>query len=283
MKVRPRIVVFGSVHMDLIAHSTQLPATGESGLAHGFSSGLGGKGANQAVECARAGADAIMLARLGKDTFGKQLFEALKSDGVDCSQVTLLDGVQTGVSTVLSAPSGYTSLIYPGASAAWTEADVAVALQAVGPFDMLLIQLELPISLSMQAARTALACGARVVLNASPPASSRLELDQLLELSDVLVVNETEALGLAGVATARDIAQQFNCLCVVTAGAKEVTASDGESVWGQAPTALEVTSTVGAGDAFLAGFCVSRGRGGEVAAALTSGTSAARQRLVRSL
>jgi ribokinase len=279
MNPRPRIAVFGSVHMDLIAHADQLPAQAASGLAHAFTMGLGGKGGNQAAECAKAGAETFMVTRLGDDGFGRDLISSLQSHGVNCMAITVAAGQQTGASTVLSSPQGYTSLIYPGVAAAMTPHEVEARVASLPPFDALLVQLELPLQLSTAAAKVAKANGARVVLNAAPPRSVDKALQELLSLSDIVVVNEIEARALAGSADSVAVAKSANAIAVVTLGKNGCTASDGHSCWHEAAQPVAVKSTVGAGDAFLAGFCVSLCESGDIPAALRNGACAAARNL----
>jgi ribokinase len=267
------------VHMDLIAHADQLPEKAASGLAHGFNFALGGKAGNQAVECAKAGAETFMVAQLGDDQFGRDLFSSLRSLGVDCSAVSIALGQQTGASTVLSAPEGYTSMIFPGASATLSTHEVETRVKALVPLDALLLQLELPAALSHAAATAAKKIGARVVLNASPPRAAEEGFLDLLSLIDVVVVNESEALALAGSADSVAVAKSMNAVAVVTLGKDGCAASDGHSCWHEAAAPVAVKSTVGAGDAFLAGFCVSLCESGNVPAALRNGANAAARRL----
>jgi ribokinase len=276
MNRRPRIAVFGSVHIDLIAHAVRLPDTGTSGIAHGFSMALGGKGGHQAIQCRLAGADTKMIAQLGDDAFGQDLLKRLTIEGVDCTHVSLTKSGKTGVSTVLSAPDGYTSLIYPGAAAELTEDDVADCIRKALPFDLLILQLELPSQLSVAAARIARDAGARIVLNAAPPVQ---QIGALLALADILIVNEAEAEAINSSKSVLELAKKLKLLTVMTKGARGSSASDGLTTWSHEAMIVEASSTVGAGDAFLAGFCVSFGADGDVPSALKAATEAATRKL----
>ncbi|MFN0192243.1 MAG: carbohydrate kinase family protein [Aestuariivirga sp.] len=276
MNPRPRIAVFGSVHMDLIAHAQTLPEKARSGMAQGFSMGLGGKGGNQAVECVAMGAEAFMVTRLGDDEFGRSLLSSLQARGVDCSGIEVAEYQQTGASTVLSAPEGYTSLIFPGAAAAMSVEDIEARIMDLMPLDMLLLQLELPVALSVAAARIARANATTVVLNASPPAGN---IDALLACTDFLVVNEAEAIALIGEADAMKLAKEIGGRAVMTCGAKGSVGSDGSEVYEQHAVRVEVNSTVGAGDAFLAGLCVELCRSNDLKAALEAASQSAARKL----
>jgi ribokinase len=275
MSGRPRIAVFGSVHVDLIAHAERLPEKATSALAHGFDLAMGGKGGHQAAECAAAGAEVFMVTELGDDDFGAFLLSALKARGVDCSKVAIAIGAKTGTSTVLSAPEGYTSLIYPGVAAAQKADDVAARIAALAPFDMILLQAELPQHLSLAAAQAAKAVGARVVLNAAPPGAVD---PALLKITDLLVVNMLEANAL-GAQAADELARHISGDVVMTLGAAGSVASDGVKTHRRLAPPSQVKSTVGAGDAFLAGLCVQLCREYNLALGLDAGTQSASRKI----
>ena len=113
---RPRVVVLGSVHMDLIATAARLPERGESVAGGTFAMAPGGKAGNQACQCALAGAAASIVTRLGGDAFGRELREAMARRGVDTSLVAIDPEAPTGASTVLAAEGDYQSIIAPGAA-----------------------------------------------------------------------------------------------------------------------------------------------------------------------
>jgi ribokinase len=272
MTKRPRLAVLGSVHMDLIAHASELPEKATSVMGYGFEMRPGGKGGNQAVQCAKRGAETFMVTQFGDDNFGRSLRAHLVAHHVNCSAVTLAKGKSTGASTVLSAPEGYTSIIFPGAAAAMTPDDVRSRISQLAPLDMLLLQLELPMALSLAAAEAAQAMGARIVLNASP---AQQDIESLLAHTSCVVVNAAEAVALVGEANAKTVAQASKCLAVVTLGKDGCEASDGTKVWKQASHPVDARNTVGAGDAFLAGFCVALCQNAAIETALESALRAA--------
>ncbi len=283
MDRKPRIAVVGSVHMDMIAHSAMLPEKASSVIGNRFVMQPGGKGGHQAVQCAAAGADTFMITQFGDDDFGRSLLAFLTSSNVDCSAVTRANGLQTGSSTVLSAPEGYTSTIYPGAAAAMTPDDVKSRVKQIAPFDMLILQLELPLELSVAAAHAAKSLGATVVLNAAPsPAMVTNELKSLLQVTSLIVVNESEARAVSGAANAALLASQIGGSAVITLGSVGSEASDGNTTWKQVAIPVDVKNTVGAGDAFLAGLCISLCRGAEMKAALQFAAEAAAKHLAGS-
>src|SRR5947208_1705145 len=147
---RPKVVVLGSVHMDLIAIASRLPAPGESVLGT-FTMAPGGKGGNQACQFALAGAQTTIVTKLGRDAFGTQLIEALAAKGVNTRLVAVDPVAATGASTVFAGGGDYTSIIAPGAAASLSEADIDRALLDIASADALVLQLELPAAISAYA------------------------------------------------------------------------------------------------------------------------------------
>jgi ribokinase len=193
-KRQPKVVVLGSVHMDLIATADRLPGPGESVAGGTFLMAPGGKGGNQAVQFALAGAEVHMLTRLGDDGFGRELLAALRAKGVGTSLVAIDPRHPTGASTVFGAHGDYCSIIAPGAAARLSADDVERSGGAIEQADALVLQLELPPSISDQAARIAVAKGRAVVLNASPAPADWSEVpDSLWRAASIMVVNRVEA------------------------------------------------------------------------------------------
>lgn len=256
-----KAIVLGSVHMDLVATSTRLPGRGESVLGNGFTMAPGGKGGNQACQLALAGIQSFMLTRLGDDLFGRELLAALKAKGVDTSLVSIDSKTPTGASTVFAAEGDYSSIIVGGAAAKLANADIEAARDMLTGSDALLLQLELPIEVSLRAAEIAKASGGMVILNASPiPDVIDGRLQSLLKLTSVLVVNGIEAERLLNqkmppLKAAQKLASQFAIATVViTQGAEGVVAFHAGTTISQKAYAAEVVDTVGAGDAFLGTF-----------------------------
>lgn len=280
----PRVVVLGSVHMDLIATAARLPAHGESVTGGTFAMAPGGKGGNQACQFARAGAQAAMVTRLGDDLFGRQLLEALGRRGVDTSHVAIDPDNPTGASTVLAGEGDYASIIAPGAAALLSPADVDRARPAIEAADALVLQLELPVAISAYAAAIASAKGRSVILNASPaPDTVGAVPDALWRATSVLVVNRVEAGRLLGGAVAPEdveaalaaLARRFGAETVVmTLGKDGSLARRGDDVAAQAAFPANVVDAVGAGDAFLGTFATALIDGAPLAVALRRGAAA---------
>jgi ribokinase len=242
------VCVVGSLNIDLVTTVETHPQPGETVRGTGLDRLPGGKGANQALAAARAGARTLLCGRIGADGTGYR--DGLAERGVDCA----------GVRTVADTPSGHaliavdghgenTIIVIPGANAALTPADVDGHAAAISAADVLLLQLEIPMAAVLRAAEVARRAGVRVLLNPSPWSVPPAEL---LAVADPLVVNEHEAARLpAG-----------------GAGSVCVTLGDRGARWGEltAPAVPgDVVDTTGAGDSFA----------GALAAALAAGESEA--------
>ncbi|MEV4755414.1 ribokinase [Micromonospora sp. NPDC049559] len=191
-----RVVVVGSANLDLVVTTPTLPRPGETVLGNGFSTVPGGKGANQAVAAARAGADCAFVGAVGQDGFADQLRENLAAAGVRLERLRGVPGPSGVALIAVDAAAENFIVVAPGANGeltTLTEQDRA----AVAAADVLLCQLEIPLPAVRQAAGWARAAGTTFVLNAAP--ARPLPAD-LLDLVDLLVVNEVEAGVVAGLA-----------------------------------------------------------------------------------
>jgi ribokinase len=247
-----RVVVLGSLNVDLVARVDSHPRPGETVLARGpLQQFAGGKGGNQAVAAAAAGARVTMVGAVGDDDGGLSYLARLQSRGIDVSGVQLVRGQATGQAWITVDDDGENAIVViPGAN----EADhtVATAVGTMEPGDVLLMQLEVPMGVVAEAARRAHDRGARVVINAAPYAALPHDV---AALADPVVVNEHEALAMAD----SDVVPRS---VLVTFGAQGCS-WDGERYDGSPVPAEEVVDTTGAGDAFC----------GALAAALSDGAS----------
>ena len=237
-EVVPEVVVVGSANVDLVLPVQRIPRPGETVLAGLMTRGPGGKGANQAVASARAGARTAMVVALGDDEGGALLRDAL--DGVDLSLATTGDA-PTGTAIITVEESGENSIVVaPGANGELTLS--ADALAAIGQAKIVLSQLEIPFA-TVQAAAAA---SKYFILNAAPAAELS---DELLAEVDLLVVNETEAEAIAG--PDRSALLKKVPAAVVTlggAGAVILTRDADEIAVPGVP--VEVVDTTAAGDTF---------------------------------
>jgi ribokinase len=280
----PRIVVLGSVHMDLIATAARLPGRGESVTGGTFAMAPGGKAGNQACQCALAGAATRILTRLGDDAFGRNLLAALQRRSVDTSLVAVDAEAPTGASTVLAAEGDYCSIIAPGAAARLSAEDIERARPAIAAADALILQLEIPAEISARAAAIAAGAGRMVMLNASPAPESWTSLpEHLRQAVTVLVVNRVEAGRLIGItitegapdSVAGHVAARTGVDAVIlTLGSDGAIGYANQETVRQPAFPAEPADVVGAGDAFLGTAVVALLEGLPLADALRRGAAA---------
>ncbi|MEU4774912.1 ribokinase [Micromonospora sp. NPDC023644] len=257
-----RVVVVGSANMDLVGTAPALPRPGETLLGTDFVMVPGGKGANQAIAAAKAGASCAFLGAIGSDSFGVTLRARITAAGVDTEQLRTTYGT-SGVALVMVNAEGENAiLVSPGANGSMsglTEAE----LTAVRGADVLLAQLEIPVGTVTEAAVVARAAGTRVVLNAAPAVPVPPEL---LAATDLLVVNETEAQALTG--RGRDEPSALLDLApraVLTLGAEGAWYGDRDGTAVHVPAVkVDVVDSTAAGDAFTAALAVAWGEGRDV-------------------
>ncbi|GAA2170095.1 PfkB family carbohydrate kinase [Pedococcus bigeumensis] len=260
-----RVVVLGSLNVDLVAAVERHPGPGETILADGaLERFAGGKGGNQAVAAAAAGADVAMVAAVGDDEGGRAYVERLRDRGIDVSAVRTTSTASTGQAWITVDDEGENAIVViPGANGQVAPDVLADALSGLGAGDVLLLQLEVPVRTVAAAARLAHGAGARVVVNAAPYAALPHDV---AALADPLVVNEHEALQLAD-----SDAQPTSLL--VTFGAAGCS-WDGERHDGIPVDAADVVDTTGAGDAFCGALAAALARGADRAAAVAAASQA---------
>lgn len=196
---KPNILVVGSFMMDLIASTHRAPNSGETVIGMKFRTAPGGKGANQAVQCARLGAHVTMVGRVGDDEFGRIMLDTARTAGVDVSHVAVDRNESSGVGhiTLEVTESGVQNRITvcPGANFTMTVDDIAWLRGEIGRFDMLMLQFELPMPVIEEAAQIAFDAGVPVMINPAPaaPISPRL-----MRCTEYLSPNEHEATAIAG-------------------------------------------------------------------------------------
>lgn len=262
-----RILVVGSFVMDLIVTTPRFPGKGETVLGSGFRTAPGGKGANQAVQAARLGADVTMVGMVGRDSFGQELLGSLAGAGVDVSRVLISDALPSAVGNVqLEVRDGQTHnriIVVPGANMGLTPQDVAFLEDTIGQYDMVILQLEIPMEINLLAASYARARGVPVMLNSAPFAPLP---EALLQNVTYLSPNEHEAALLTGypLETDGDICRALHDLqargvrsVLITLGSRGVAylSEAGDMLICPAARGLPVQDPTAAGDSFVAAFC----------------------------
>ncbi|MFJ3537711.1 ribokinase [Streptomyces sp. NPDC090109] len=275
------IVVLGSTNMDLVAYVPRAPAIGETVTGRSFRTIPGGKGANQAVAAARAGAEVAMIGAIGTDGFGAQLRATLEHCAVDTDLLRTVEGPSGTAHIVVDDEGGNAIVVVPGANGtvtSLTHGDEAL----IGTADSLLLQLELPLSVVVEGATTARRLGVRTVLTPSP---ARPLPPELLAVTDLLVPNEHEAAALTGLADPRAAAEALLRdvpEVVITLGA----AGSLHAARGAEPVAVparrvRAVDTTGAGDTFVGALAVALGEGRPAPEALAWAQTAAALSVLR--
>ncbi len=195
--IMSKVIVFGSINMDLVARSHRLPVAGETLRGHDFFTAAGGKGANQAVAAARLGVPTEMVGRLGGDSFGRELLAGLQASSVDTGAVLVDEAAASGVAIITVDDAGENNIIIvAGANGRVNENDVERLKNLLPEAAALLLQLEIPMSAVLAAAEAGRQAGVRVILD---PAPASLDIpQQLYPLVDIITPNEVEAGQLVG-------------------------------------------------------------------------------------
>jgi ribokinase len=250
-----RVIVVGSVNVDLVATVDRLPGAGETVTGGRFAQHHGGKGGNQAVAAARLGAATWFVGAVGTDAFGDEARAALDSEGVDVSELRALPDQATGVALILVDASGENSIaVAGGANEALDPANVAAAFDRLRPSagDVVLVGHEIPTAAATEALRLARAGGATTIFNPAPATGVTVET---LALSDVLTPNQgeaTELLALAGETEGPGPERLAQLVggghVLVTLGGRGALLVDQDGAQPIAAPAMTVVDSTGAGD-----------------------------------
>ena len=255
----PNIIVVGSLNADLVVRTPRFPQPGETISGEDLQIIPGGKGANQTVAAARHGASVAMVGRVGNDSFGPVLIDNLKQNNVDTSHVQTDPASATGTAIIVVDANGQNSIVLsPGGNGRVTAADLNDV--PFHEYQLLLLQLEIPVETVLAAAQRAKESGLRVLLN---PAPAYPLPEELLSLPDFLVPNENE-LSLLTNLPVNDIASAENAAktllqrgvqnVIVTLGANGALLVNQEITKHIPSFNVEVMDTTAAGDAFIGGF-----------------------------
>ena len=272
------ITVFGSINLDLIGGVERLPRPGETVPGSAFSTAPGGKGANQALAAARAGAAVQLVGAVGNDEFAAPALELLRAGGVDLDGVRKVDGA-TGVALVLVDIAGENVIaVMPGANGSMSAEDAERRDFAAD--DVLLVQLEVPVAAISAAALRAKAAGAKVLLNFAP---FRADALTLLPHTTHLIVNESECCLIAAALDmkpgsvsdqATELALRLGATVIATLGKDGVFAVENGRIEMAAALPIQAMDTVGAGDTFCGYLAAAFSEGMPLGAALALASAA---------
>jgi ribokinase len=260
------VVVVGSANLDLVATTRRLPGPGETVLGSDFAQHPGGKGLNQAVAAARAGASVAFIATVGDDDAGHALRSVAEHEGVDVSGLVVAAGAATGRALITVDERGENSIVVvPGANS-------AARVSSLPPAAVVLAQLEVPVDTVIAAFKAAREAGSTTVLNPAPVPNEGLP-PELLALCDVVVPNEHEVELLGGVD--RLVAGGVGAV-VVTRGAAGITVTAATDAPSRsiAAFAVDPIDTTGAGDAFCGTLACRLATGADLYSAVRSAAAA---------
>lgn len=274
----PGIVVLGGINMDLVTYSDRFPNPGETLVGNRFLTYPGGKGGNQAVAAARMGGRTAMVGQVGDDIFGPQLLDGLRAAGVDVSGVAVAVGETSGIAVIGIDGSAQNRIVQVlGANTTCGSTQIDAVASALNDASVLMLQLEVPIDVSLASARSAKAAGKTVMLDPGPV---RPFPEELLQLADVITPNETEAEALVGFPVdgreaaeraAAELLRRGAGTAVIKLGAQGAVFATGwqgedrqwpvEFMGHQTAFPVEAVDTVAAGDAFNGALAVSLAEG----------------------
>ena len=251
-----RIVVVGSINMDLVTLAPRFVGPGETILGERFLTVPGGKGANQAVAAARLGADVALVGATGNDAFGKQLRDGLAAEGIDLDHVAQLDDSVSGTASITVAGGENQIIVVPAANARVTPAQVERAQSLIERADAVLVQMEIPLETVEATLRLGHRLGVPVILNPAP--AQQLPTDWL-QLARYVTPNQHELAILLGADPHEDfraLMQRSPCPVVLTCGGEGAWYREQGEPLHQPGFTVDVVDTTGAGDTFNAALAV---------------------------
>ncbi len=251
-----RIVVVGSINMDLVTLAPRFVAPGETILGERFLTVPGGKGANQAVAAKRLGAEVALVGALGDDTFGRQLREGLVAEQIDLSHLSQFADCASGTASITVARGENQIIVVPGANAQLGPAQVEQAHALIGRADAVLVQMEIPLETVEATLRISQRLDVPVILNPAP--AQRLP-DEWLKLARYITPNQHELATLLGADNNEDfrrLMQRSPCPVVLTRGDEGAWYREQGEPIHQPGFAVEAVDSTGAGDTFNAALAV---------------------------
>ena len=282
-KLLQKVIVFGSINMDLVVKTPRLPSRGETLLGHDFFTAPGGKGANQAVAVAQLGIPSCMVGRVGCDREGTSLLSSLQTYGVQTDSISIDETTHSGVAVIAVEDSGQNNIIVvPGANGRVNTEDVLKLSNIFDNTAAVLLQFEIPLSAVFAAAKAAQNAGIKVILDPAPAGQNIPEA--LYPLVDIITPNQTEASQLVGfevnsIETAKAAAAVLLQRGVKTAaiaklGALGVFCATAEESFFVPAFPVEAVDTVAAGDAFNGGLAAALAQGHSLRQAVIWGAAA---------
>jgi len=263
----PKILVVGSLNMDLIFTTERFPNVGETVIGKTFSSAIGGKGSNQAVSAARLGACVTLVGKVGNDDYGKTILKAVSDSGVNVNHIKISDSAPTAVVDIqVEHRNGETNnriCVIPGANADITLDDIDFLRDEIANYDMVMLQLEIPMEINLAVAKLAKEKGVPIMLNSAP--YSPLP-DEILPLLTYISPNEHEAGEIAKINVCDTQSAELAIKKIASLGIENVIITLGKCgavignkedfLFSPAVDGVNAIDPTAAGDSFVAAFCV---------------------------
>ncbi|MCT3399305.1 ribokinase [Lentilactobacillus hilgardii] len=256
-----KVVVLGSLNVDTTLHIAQMPKPGETISAQSKTNSAGGKGANQAVAAARSHAQTSFIGQVGEDSAGKFMINALKKDRINTDHINVTSNAGTGSAVILLDKEGQNSImVYGGANQAMSTDIIADSEAVIADADVLISQFETPQTVAYEAFKVAKKHGVMTILNPAPAADI---LDGLLEVTDLIVPNETESATLTGINVTDIDSMDQNAAKFASMGIQNLIITVGDrGAYYHTPDAsgfvpafkVKAKDTTAAGDTFIGAF-----------------------------
>ena len=257
------VCVIGGINIDFISTVKSMPKAGETIVGNDFVVTPGGKGANQAVACGRLGLKTSMIGRVGNDTFADQLISNLNDEKINTDGITKDKNTHTGIATIILDENGENSIIQtPGANYLCGDDELNYLKSKISEFDLVVLQSEIPINISLSAAKIAKNANKLVIWD---PAPANELPDEAYKYIDYLIPNQTEAQTLSGLDDVLNDKQALEASkifldkgvknVIITMAAQGAFGYNGkESYFIDIPDDIKVIDSVAAGDAFSGGL-----------------------------
>ncbi|MHA4896028.1 ribokinase [Pedobacter sp. PWIIR3] len=273
--MKPNIIIVGSMNMDMVVRTNHIPKPGETIMGTDFLMNPGGKGANQAVAVARLSGKAKFIGKIGNDLFGRQAAQLFREEGVDTTGLHSDPSLPSGIALITVDKHGENSIVVaPGANSSLEITEVEEQINDTPEAQVMLVQLEIPLTTVAHAISVSKARGLKIILN---PAPAQTLSDEFLGNIDIITPNETEAELLTGVKVvdmdsakeaARSLGRKGITTVIITLGQRGALLYQDEKFHHIHTPKTNALDTTAAGDVFNGALAVAITEGKEMPAAV---------------